>query len=116
MAGALLILMALPHIAEVNELHDQLSSVLVYKEWGESTITPSTTYANYTMVSSDVFSNYKNHICLRLWAATVDRPLYMYVLGRPIKRVEMKAQLVTVCLLAFGSLMSFLFSGLYDDI
>ena len=113
---AVLILLALPHIAEVNELHDQLSSTLAHKEWGESTITPSTTYDSYSVVSSDVISVHKNNLCMRMWAATVDRPLYMYVLGRPIKRVEMKAQLVTVCLVAMGSLLSFLFSNVYDTI
>jgi len=108
---ALMILLVLPFVAEVNELHEQLVDTLARNEWGQvsrSTIQPDTTVDEYVVNSSDVLANHKNNTCLRLLAAAMTRPLYMYVLGRAVKRTEIKAQLTTVVLLVIGALGSFI--------
>ena len=126
---ALLIVIALPYISEVNELHDTLRGILASEEWSftPSNITPSSNTTststtitiplnNYNVTPTDILINQRNNLCLRLWAATIEKPLYMYVLGRVVKRMEMKAQLTTVCVIALGSVMSFLISSLYNHL
>lgn len=109
---AFIILLALPSIVEVNELQEQLVDTLARTEWGQatpSTIRLTTSAANYkTVQPNDVVVNYKNNVRLNLLGIAMTQPLCMYVLGRPVKRTEMKAQLTTVVLLAIGALGSFI--------
>lgn len=107
---AFLILLALPSIAEVNELYGELLDQLARSEWNHaapSSITLSTIGDEYTIKPNDVVANYKNNVCLRLLAAAMTRPLCMYVLGRPVKRTEMKAQLITVAFMVGSSLTAY---------
>lgn len=100
---ALLLLLALPFIADVNELHDELRYVLADKEWRGTGDTPL------------LDKEEKNNRCLRLWALSVERPLYMKVLGRHIKKTEMRAQLITAVCLFIGSFLSFLTQQVYQN-
>ena len=103
MREALLLLIALPYIAEVNELHDILKCILVDVEWVGTGDTPL------------LDKEENNNRCLRLWALAIERPLYMKVLGRAIKKTEMKAQLITTLCLFIGSFLSFLVQQVYQQ-
>lgn len=122
---ALLILLTLPYLAAVNEANDELSS-LISREPGvasnppqfqfqsQSQVTPTSPVASIPSETgydlADMDANLKRMV---LWSASVDRPLCVYVLGRRVKRLEMKAQIASVVLLGLGSLLSFIVEGSY---
>lgn len=99
---SLLLFIALPYIATVNELHDELRYVLADREWRGTGDTPL------------LDKEEKNNRCLRLWALSIERPLYMKILGRHIKVKEMKAQSLAVVFVFMGSVLSFFANQIYS--
>jgi hypothetical protein len=111
---ALLILLALPYLAGVNDCNDELSSLLSRDSWharvpgtsgagtGGAPI-PACSCAQYDMASME--ANLRRMV---LWSASVDRPLCVYVLGRRVRRREMKAQIGSIVIVGLGSLLTFI--------
>ena len=123
---AFLILFALPSIAKANEKFDEFSSLMSMLEWGQGDYSLNGdiggTNNNMDIEAPSVMSEESrlidrhNMVNMRIWAATVDRPLIMYILGRKIKKREMRVQLFAVLVVGLGSLASFAISGAYRSL
>ena len=130
---AFIIILALPHLSEVNEIFDELSNYLSRADWGcniSNTVGTNGSNVNETLLLTVN--------CLRLWAATIDRPLSMYILGingivyillyyykyvyiscyigRKVKKLEMRRQIITIAVLGLGSVLSYVIGIIYQNI
>ena len=129
---AFLIYFALPCISEVTEVFDSFSrhiSLLncyidiINNNNINNTINSPThisqsqteyqplEYPSQSQLS--LITNINQRVCnINVWISTIERPLIMYVLGRKIKKKEVRVQLITFAVLALGSFGSYIIGRL----
>ena len=99
----LLLMFVLPNVALINDHYDKFCSYLINNNniWNSPGITLLT---NTHPPSIDINQQLEY---LRLYTImTIDKPLSMTILSRRIKKLEMKAQVITISLIVCGTCLS----------
>jgi hypothetical protein len=108
-----LLLLALPYIAQVNDAHDSLSQVLSDTIWtGTANRATSTSDGSNTdeidELTKSISEDKLNIMRLTLWSMTMTKPITFEILGRRIKKNEMKMQITTIVVVIAATFLGFL--------
>ena len=109
----LLLMFVLPKVSEVNGHYDTFCSFLINDMYVWNGTNTNSTAGSAPIPETYPTSHQLEYV--RLYTImTIDKPLSMTILGRRIQRLEMKAQVIGISLLAFGTCLSIIFKHILN--